>query len=170
MAYWDGCPDLFIARSNDYQLGPADDSVLVSGTAEENIPTAAVQGTPKAGDISVTVTLGGKIPSGSVLILRSYDAGETKFETSGGTWVATQASAEAKTYVLSSAEAAMTAGRKLVALVLSSGTVIAQSQPVVITAAQTPATGTVVLNESTYTVESTQEMCIRDRVRVNQIL
>ena len=156
VAYWDGCPDLFIARSNDYQLGQADDSVLVSGTAEENIPTAAVQGTPKAGDISVTVTLGGKIPSGSVLILRSYDAGETKFETSGGTWVATQASAEAKTYVLSSAEAAMTAGRKLVALVLSSGTVIAQSQPVVITAAQTPATGTVVLNESTYTVESTQ--------------
>lgn len=127
VAYWDGCPDLFIARSNDYQLGQADDSVLVSGTAEENIPTAAVQGTPKAGDISVTVTLGGKIPSGSVLILRSYDAGETKFETSGGTWVATQASAEAKTYVLSSAEAAMTAGRKLVALVLSSGTVIAQS-------------------------------------------
>ena len=119
-------------------------------------PTAAIQGTPKAGDTSVTVQLGGKIPSGSVLILRSYDADATIFETSGGAWAATQANAEAKTYVLSSAEAAMTAGRKLVALVLSSGTVIAQSQPVVITAAQTPATGTVVLNESTYTVESTQ--------------
>ena len=157
VAYWDGRPELFIARSNDYQLGQEDDSVLVSGTAEENIPTAAVQGTPKAGDTSVTVTLGGKIPSGSVLILRSYDAGETKFETSGGTWVATQASAEAKTYVLSSAEAAMTAGRKLVALVLSSGTVIAQSQPVVITAAQTPdEKTTVTLLESSYTTTSTQ--------------
>ena len=156
VAYWDSCPDLFIAQGNDYQLGQADDSVLVSGTAEENIPTAAVQGTPKAGDASVTVTLGGKIPSGSVLILRSYDADATTFETSGGAWAATQANAEAKAYVLSTKEDAMVAGRKLVALVLSSGTVIAQSQPVVITAAQTPATGTVVLNESTYTVESTQ--------------
>ena len=156
VAYWDSCPDLFIAQGNDYQLGQTDDSVPVSGTAEEDVPTAAIQGTPKAGDTSVTVQLGGKIPSGSVLILRSYDADATIFETSGGAWAATQANAEAKTYVLSSAEAAMTAGRKLVALVLSSGTVIAQSQPVVITAAQTPATGTVVLNESTYTVESTQ--------------
>ena len=156
VAYWDGCTDLFIARSNDYQLGQADDSVLVSGTAEEDIPTAAVQGTPKAGDTSVTVQLGGKVPSGSVLILRSYDADETKFETSGGTWAATQTGAEAKTYVLSPAKAAMVAGQKLVALVLSNGTVIAQSQPVVITAAQTPAAGTVELNESTYTVESTQ--------------
>ena len=156
MAYWDGCPELFIARSNDYQLGQADDSVLVSGTAEENIPTAAIQGTPKAGDTSVTVTLGGKIPSGSVLILRSYDADATTFETSGGAWAATQANAEAKAYVLSTKEDAMVAGRKLVALVLNNGTVMAQSQPVVITAAQTPATGTVVLNESTYTVESTQ--------------
>ena len=156
VAYWDGCPELFIARSNDYQLGQADDSVLVSGTAEENIPTAAVQGTPKAGDASVTVQLGGKIPSGSVLILCSYDADATKFETSGGTWVATQTDAEAKTYVLSPAKAAMVAGQKLVALVLSSGTVIAQSDPVIIGVAQTPATGTVVLNESTYTVESTQ--------------
>ena len=156
VAYWDGCPELFIARSNDYQLGQADDSVLVSGTAEENIPTAAIQGTPKAGDTSVTVTLGGKIPSGSVLILCSYDADATKFETSGGTWVATQTGAEAKTYVLSPAKAAMVAGQKLVALVLSSGTVIAQSDPVIIGAAQTPAAGTVMLNESTYTVESTQ--------------
>lgn len=156
VAYWDNCPDLFIARGNDYQSGQTDDSVLVSGTAEEDIPTAAIQGTPKAGDTSVTVQLGGKIPSGSVLILRSYDADATKFETSGGTWAATQASAEAKTYVLSTGEDAMVAGRKLVALVLSNGTVIAQSQPVVITAAQTPAAGTVELNESTYTVESTQ--------------
>ena len=157
VAYWDGCPELFIARSNDYQLGQADDSVLVSGTAEEDIPTAAVQGTPKAGDTSVTVTLGGKIPSGSVLILRSYDADATIFETSGGAWAATQANAEAKTYVLSNLpEKTMAAGRKLVALVLNNGTVMAQSDPVVIAAAKTPAAGTVMLNESTYTVESTQ--------------
>ena len=62
-----------------------------------------------------------------------------------------------KAYVLSPAEAAMTAGRKLVALVLSSGTVIAQSQPVVITAAQTPdEKTTVTLLESGYTTASTQ--------------
>ena len=122
------------ANSVDVQV-KLDDSVLVSGTAEEDIPTAAVQGTPKAGDTSVTVTLGGKIPSGSVLILRSYDADATTFETSGGAWAATQANAEAKAYVLSTKEDAMVAGRKLVALVLSSGTVIAQSQPVAIKAA-----------------------------------
>ncbi len=50
----------------------------------------------------------------------------------------------------------MAAGRKLVALVLNNGTVMAQSDPVVIAAAKTPAAGTVMLNESTYTVESTQ--------------
>ena len=157
VAYWDGRPELFIAGSNDYQLGQADDSVLVSGTAEENIPTAAIQGTPKAGDTSVTVTLGGKIPSGSVLILRSYDADATTFETSGGAWAATQANAEAKAYVLSTKEDAMVAGRKLVALVLSSGTVIAQSDPVIIGAAQTPGEETTVtLLESSYTTTSTQ--------------
>ena len=157
VAYWDGCPELFIAGSNDYQLGQADDSVLVSGTAEENIPTAVIQGTPKAGDTSVTVTLGGKIPSGSVLILRSYDADATIFETSGGAWAATQANAEAKAYVLSPAKAAMVAGQKLVALVLSSGTVIAQSDPVIIGAAQTPGEETTVtLLESSYTTASTQ--------------
>ena len=157
VAYWDGCPELFIARSNDYQLGQEDDSVLVSGTAEENIPTVAIQGTPKAGDTSVTVTLGGKIPDGAVLNLRSYDADATTFETSGGAWVATQANAEAKTYVLSPAKAAMVAGQKLVALVLSSGTVIAQSDPVIIGAAQTPGEETTVtLLESGYTTASTQ--------------
>ena len=157
VAYWDGCPELFIARSNDYQLGQADNSVLVSGTAEENIPTAAIQGTPKAGDTSVTVTLGGKIPDGAVLILRSYDADETKFETSGGVRAATQANAEAKAYVLSTKEDAMVAGQKLVALVLSSGTVIAQSDPVIIGAAQTPGEKTTVtLLESSYTTTSTQ--------------
>lgn len=70
---------------------------------------------------------------------------------------ATQANAEAKAYVLSTKEDAMVAGRKLVALVLSSGTVIAQSQPVVITAAQTPdEKTTVTLLESGYTTASTQ--------------
>ena len=157
VAYWDGCPELFIARSNDYQLGQADDSVLVSGTAEENIPTAVIQGTPKAGDTSVTVTLGGKIPSGSVLILRSYDADATKFETFGGVRAATQANAEAKNYVLSPGEDAMVAGRKLVALLLSGGEVIAQSDPVVIASAQTPGEETTVtLLESGYTTASTQ--------------
>ena len=157
VAYWDSRTDLFIARGNDYQLGQTDDSVPVSGTAEEAIPTAAIQGTPKAGDTSVTVQLSGKIPSGAVLILRSYDADATKFETSDGTWVATHTGAEAKTYVLSPAKAAMVAGRKLVALVLSSGTVIAQSDPVIIGAAQTPGEETTVtLLESSYTTTSTQ--------------
>ena len=157
VAYWDSRTDLFIARGNDYQLGQTDDSVPVSGTAEEAIPTAAIQGTPKAGDTSVTVQLSGKIPSGAVLILHSYDADATKFETSDGTWVATQTGAEAKTYVLSPAKAAMVAGRKLVALVLSSGTVIAQSDPVIIGAAQTPGEETTVtLLESSYTTTSTQ--------------
>ena len=157
VAYWDGCPELFIARSNDYQLGQADDSVPVSGTAEEAIPTAAIQGTPKAGDTSVTVQLGGKIPDGAVLILRSYDADATTFETSGGAWAATQANAEAKNYVLSPEENTMVAGRKLVALLLSGGEVIAQSDPVVIATAQTPGEETTVtLLESSYTTTSTQ--------------
>ena len=157
VAYWDNCPDLFIARGNDYQSGQTDDSVLVSGVAEEDVPTVTIGGTVAADAKSISVTLGGKIPTGSVLILRSFEKDTTEYTHSGGSWVATQANAESKTYALAPAETAITSGRKLVAFILNSGEIIAQSQPVIITEAKpTVSVGTVTLNESSYSADATQ--------------
>lgn len=157
VAYWDNCPDLFIARGNDYQSGQTDDSVLVSGMAEEDVPTVTIGGTVAADAKSISVTLGGKIPTGSVLILRSFEKDTTEYTHSGGSWVTTQANAESKTYALAPAETAIASGRKLVAFILNSGEIIAQSQPVIITEAKpTVSVGTVTLNESSYSADATQ--------------
>ena len=157
VAYWDNCPDLFIARGNDYQSGQTDDSVLVSGMAEEDVPTVTIGGTVAADTKSISVTLGGKILTGSVLILRSFEKDTTEYTLSGGSWVATQANAESKTYALAPAETAIASGRKLVAFILNSGEIIAQSQPVIITEAKpTVSVGTVTLNESSYSADATQ--------------
>ena len=136
VAYWDGCPELFIARSNDYQLGQADDSVLVSGTAEENIPTAAIQGTPKAGDTSVTVQLGGKIPESTYIVLKKYDAGTADADCllSGGTFLANRSASAAGEQTLTFSDA-LTAGEKLAAFLTNNGQ-LAKSQPVTVAAAQ----------------------------------
>ena len=136
VAYWDGCPELFIARSNDYQLGQADDSVPVSGTAEEAIPTAAIQGTPKAGDTSVTVQLGGKIPESTYIVLKKYDAGTADADCllSGGTFLANRSASAAGEQTLTFSDA-LTAGEKLAAFLTNNGQ-LAKSQPVTVAAAQ----------------------------------
>ena len=155
VAYWDGCPELFIAGSNDYQLGQADDSVLVSGTAEENIPTAAVQGTPKAGDISVTVTLGGKIPESTYIVLKKYDAGTADADCvlSGGTFLANRSASVAGEQTLTFSDA-LTAGEKLAAFLTNNGQ-LAKSQPVTVAAAQTTPLFTIT-PKGALTADSTQ--------------
>ena len=136
VAYWDGCPELFIARSNDYQLGQADDSVLVSGTPEEDIPAVSIQGTPKAGDTSVTVQLGGKIPDGTYIVLKKYDAGTADADCvlSGGTFLANRSASAAGEQTLTFSDA-LTAGEKLAAFLTNNGQ-LAKSQPVTVAAAQ----------------------------------
>ena len=155
VAYWDGCPELFIARSNDYQLGQADDSVLVSGTAEENIPTAAIQGTPKAGDTSVTVQLGGKIPESTYIVLKKYDAGTADADCvlSGGTFLANRSASVAGEQTLTFSDA-LTAGEKLAAFLTNNGQ-LAKSQPVTVAAAQTTPLFTIT-PKGALTADSTQ--------------
>ena len=155
VAYWDGCPELFIARSNDYQLGQADDSVLVSGTAEENIPTAAIQGTPKAGDTSVTVQLGGKIPESTYIVLKKYDAGTADADCvlSGGTFLANRSASAAGEQTLTFSDA-LTAGEKLAAFLTNNGQ-LAKSQPVTVAAAQTTPLFTIT-PKGALTADSTQ--------------
>ena len=155
VAYWDGCPELFIAGSNDYQLGQADDSVLVSGTAEENIPTAVIQGTPKAGDTSVTVTLGGKIPESTYIVLKKYDAGTADADCvlSGGTFLANRSASVAGEQTLTFSDA-LTAGEKLAAFLTNNGQ-LAKSQPVTVAAAQTTPLFTIT-PKGALTADSTQ--------------
>ena len=125
--------------------------------AKEDVPTVTIGGTVAADAKSISVTLGGKIPTGSVLILRSFEVDTTEYTTAGGSWVATQANAESKTYALAPAETAIASGRKLVAFILNSGEIIAQSQPVIITEAKpTVSVGAVTLNESSYSADATQ--------------
>ena len=136
VAYWDGCPELFIARSNDYQLGQADDSVLVSGTPEEDIPAVSIQGTPKAGDTSVSVQLGGKIPDGTYIVLKKYPAGTTDENCvlSDGAFLANGSASTAGEQTLTFSDA-LTAGEKLAAFLTNNGQ-LAKSQPVTVAAAQ----------------------------------
>ena len=154
VAYWDGCTDLFIAGSNDYQLGQADDSVLVSGTPEEDVPAVSIQGTPKAGDTSVTVQLGGKIPDGTYIVLKKYDAGTADADCvlSGGTFLANRSASAAGEQTLT--VPALNAGDKLVAFLTNNGQ-IAKSQPVTAAAAQTTPLFTIT-PKGALTADSTQ--------------
>ncbi|MCI7282080.1 DUF3783 domain-containing protein [Dysosmobacter sp.] len=155
VAYWDSCPDLFIAQGNDYQLGQTDDSVPVSGTAEEDVPTAAIQGTPKAGDTSVTVQLGGKIPDGTYIVLKKYDASTADADCalSGGTFLDNRRASVAGEQTLTFSDA-LTAGEKLAAFLTNNGQ-IAKSQPVTVAAAQTTPLFTIT-PKGALTADSTQ--------------
>ena len=155
VAYWDGCPELFIARSNDYQLGQADDSVLVSGTPEEDIPAVSIQGTPKAGDTSVSVQLGGKIPDGTYIVLKKYPAGTTDENCvlSDGAFLANGSASTAGEQTLTFSDA-LTAGEKLAAFLTNNGQ-LAKSQPVTVAAAQTTPLFTIT-PKGTLTADSTQ--------------
>ena len=110
-------------------------SAPITVTAPQAATTVEITAPVKSDAASVTVTVTGEIPTGAVLMLKSYDAGTTTFATSGGTW---------KKSLLSVANGAnhmevsgLAAGEKLVAFLTDNGTLVAQSAPVTIEAAST---------------------------------
>ena len=153
VVYWTENADLFIAKGNDYEavFKLPDDSVLISGTVE-TAPTVKVKNTVKAGDTSAAFTVGGTVPEGSVLLVKSYDAGTTQFETTGGIFhgVINPVSAGDVSLSIQNADK-LTAGRILVAFLTKDGDIKAQSQPVTVGAAAL----FTVTPKSTLTVEST---------------
>lgn len=139
VAYWDQNADIFLPKGNDYekQFGKKDDSVLIKADPAKNQPTAAVSQPLLSSADSIDVTLGGTIPEGSILLLKRYDGSATSFATTEGTplGVISSPTADKNTLTLASGTE-LTEGQKVVAFLLNSGNVAAQSQPVTVTKAQ----------------------------------
>ena len=156
VVYWRQNESIFLPKGNDYEamFQRPDDSVLVSGTPEEDVPAVSIQGTPKAGDTSVTVQLGGKIPDGTYIVLKKYDAGTADADCvlSGGTFLANRSASAAGEQTLT--VPALNAGDKLVAFLTNNGQ-IAKSQPVTAAAAQTTPLFTIT-PKGALTADSTQ--------------
>lgn len=139
VVYWDQNADIFLPKGNDYekQFGKPDDSVLVKADPAKNQPTAAVSQPLLSSADSIDVNLGGTIPDGSILLLKSYDSSATSFATTEGTplGVISNPTAGKNTLTLASG-AELTAGQKVVAFLLNKGELVVQSQPATITKAQ----------------------------------
>ena len=159
VVYWQQNESIFLPKGNDYEamFQRPDDSVLVSGTPEEDIPAVSIQGTPKAWDTSVTVTLGGKIPDGTYIVLKKYGAGTADADCvlRGGTFLANRSASAAGEQTLTFSDSdALTAGEKLAAFLTNNGQ-LAKSQPVTVAAAQTTPLFTIT-PKGALTADSTQ--------------
>ena len=134
VVYWTQNEDLYIAPGNDYEkvFNKPDDSVLISGTQETEKPTVAIKGSVREDAASIPFTLGGTIPTGTTLLVKSYDAGTTEFTTATGTLVGNTAALGAGETSVSVASGSLDAGKKVVGYLLLNGVLQAQSQPVTV--------------------------------------
>ena len=132
IVYWAQNAAIFLPKGNDYEasFGRKDDSVLVSTADETASLTAAITAPVTANDKTVTVMLTGKVPDGSVLLLKSFDSDAVVSYDKGKALGAKQnAAAGSYDFDVSSLES----GMKLAAFVVN-GNLIAQSDPVTVTA------------------------------------
>ena len=134
VVYWTQNEDLYIAPGNDYEkvFNKPDDSVLISGTQETEKPTVAIKGSVREDAASIPFTLGGTIPTGATLLVKSYDAGTTEFTTNTGTPVGSAAALGAEETSVSVSSGSLSAGKKVVGYLLLNGVLQAQSQPVTV--------------------------------------
>lgn len=155
VVYWTQNVDLYLAPGNDYEskFNKPDDSVLISGTPEEEKPAVAVKGgSITEGASSATFTVSGTVPDGSLLLVKQYDAETMTFTTQTGTFLgnATGVTAGDCTVTFSSSP---TAGKKVVAFLLKNGELQAQSAAVTVTSKIAPLF--TVTPNGTLTAEST---------------
>ena len=158
VVYWTQNEDLYIAPGNDYEAGfhKPDDSVLISGIQETEKPTVAVKGSVREDAASIPFTLGGTIPTGTILLVKSYDAGTTEFTTTTGTLVGSTAALGTGETSVSVASGSLSAGKKVVGYLLLNGVLQAQSQPVTVSAAETGTEEDAIsIQETSFTVDST---------------
>ncbi len=138
VVYWQQNESIFLPKGNDYEeiFHCPDDSVLVSGISEEDIPTVSIQGTPKAGDTSVLVKLGGKLPDGTRILLKKYPANTSEADCllNKGIYLAgAEVSSGGEQPMMVSA---LTAGEKLVAFLTGSSGQLAKSKSATVAASQ----------------------------------
>ncbi len=157
VVYWTQNVDLYLAPGNDYEekFNKPDDSVLISGAPEPAV-TVAANAPITAGSNSITFTLGGSVPTGSVLLVKSYSAGTTSFSTTTGTAIGNASPSGIGACTVSLWDSAtLSAGQIVVGFLLKSGELQAQSQPVTVTEAK-PAALFTVTPKSGLTPESTE--------------
>lgn len=135
VVYWTQNTSIFLPKGNDYEASfhRPDDSVLITPKAQTGTPAATIEPI-KAGDTTFTINVTGSIPSGSILLVKKYDADTTVFTTTTGTPLGVVSSISAQSYAFTPTRP-VSAGEKVVAFVMNAGEVLGQSEPVTITRA-----------------------------------
>ena len=127
VTYWSNDTTIFCPRGNDYEFGQKDDSVLIQ--AAPQAPSAAINAPIYSDDKTISITLSGDIPEGSMLLVKKYDADTKTFANDKGTPLGVQSSVTAGTIDFTPT-AALAENDKIVVFMLNKGVVIAQSEPV----------------------------------------
>lgn len=156
VVYWSQSAELFLVKGNDYEskFNRPDDSILIAGTAETEKPTVTLVGGIQPDSATINATVGGTVPAGSILLLKSYPSDTTSFASDKGTWAGTVTNLTAGEQTITPQTGALTDGCKLVAFIINSGNIINQSQPVTVKAI-TLAPGSLAIQESEFTTNST---------------
>ncbi|WP_369281975.1 DUF3783 domain-containing protein [Oscillibacter sp. GMB15532] len=139
VVYWAQNQELFLPKGNDYEaaFNRPDDSVLVSAAPDQDTLTVAVSGPVESDAESVSVTVGGAVPGGSILLLKSYPASVTEFASDSGDAYGTKVSpVTGANTIIPNTGVSLTAGKQLVAFILNGGAAAAQSRPVTVEAVQ----------------------------------
>lgn len=120
-----------IPASHDYTANKPDDSVLVTKTAPPVVPnpTVEVTGTLTTDTTSFDVSVANP-PENSMILVKAYGPDET-IATQNGTFVASM-SATAGTHTVT-LQTPLSAGYRVVAFIMASGEIRAQSSPVTVT-------------------------------------
>ena len=131
VVYWRQNSDIFLPKGNDYEamFGLPDDSVAITPKSQVGEPAAVIHTPVYDGDSSVNISITGSIQTGSIMLVKAYDADTTEFLSYQGTplGVVQNITSDDYTFTPSSSVAA---GQKLVAFIMNSGNILAQSEPV----------------------------------------
>lgn len=121
-----------IPASHDYKASLPDDSVLVTRTAPPVVmnPTVEITGKLAAGDASFNITVANP-PEGALVLVKAYGADET-IATQNGTFLASLPAAAGSQQVNLSGKS-LSAGQRVVAFLMATGEVKAQSSPATVT-------------------------------------
>lgn len=134
IVYWSQDIESFVPKGNDYEQAETDNSVVVSPASSVSVSFNADK--ILSSDTSVSVNVAGDVPEGSLLLLHSFTGDTYTWLADGNLFVAnkTNLTAGNNQNISVANPDNLVAGRKLIALVLSNGSIIAQSAPVSVTA------------------------------------
>lgn len=135
VVYWRQNTEIFLPKGNDYEamFNKPDDSVLITPKSHTGTPVASIDPI-KADDETFTINVTGAISSGTMLLVKKYDADTTVFTNTTGTSLGLLFNVSAQAYSFTP-NSSVSAGEKVVAFVMNNGEVLGQSEPVTVTRA-----------------------------------